>query len=169
MKFTCAKCQNIHDLDELSFGIDFPIQWELINDQERSLSELGEEQCVIQSREGTSYYIRACLEIPVLKRDAPFVWGVWCSLSENSMRDMMEYWDDPIRSTRGPYFGWLCTLIPGYPDTVYLKTMVYPNSIGQRPSVILEQSLHPLALDQKNGITLERLKDIVVTALHVGG
>ncbi len=169
MKFTCSKCGDQHDLDELSFGIDYPLQWTLLNEQEKSLSDLGSDQCVIQSSEGTSYYIRACLEIPVIGRQNAFVFGVWCSLSENSMHEMCDYWHDPIRVHKGPYFGWLCTIIPGYPDTAFMKTMVHQKAVGHRPFVVLEPTSHPLSLDQTNGISQARLKDIVVNCLHGSG
>jgi len=166
MKFKCNICNELNDFDDISFGSDAPEQWTLINEQERSLSELGEEQCLIISKEGTSYYIRARLEIPVIGRVNKFVWGVWCSLSENSMMEVTEYWEDPIRQHKGPYFGWLCTIIPWYPDTMYLKTMVHHSGVGYRPTVILEPKSHPLAVHQRDGVALDTLKEIIAKSLH---
>jgi hypothetical protein len=64
MKFTYSTCGAEHDLAEISFSTDAPVQWELLSDAERSRSMLAGEQCEIQSDEGRSFYIRACLEIP---------------------------------------------------------------------------------------------------------
>lgn len=169
MRFTCATCGAEHDLDEISFGTDAPVQWDLLSDDERSRSSLAGEQCEIESHEGRSFYIRTCLEIPIRGTDRKFTWGVWCSLSEKSYMEISEHWDDPARLRLGPHFGWLCTKIPGYPDTVFLKTTVHQREVGVRPLVELEATAHPLAVDQRDGIDEDRMKHIVVGLLHESG
>jgi hypothetical protein len=166
LRFRCAKCGLEHDIAELSFATDAPLQWDLLRPDERARSCLGEEQCEIESDEGCSFYIRACLDIPIRAANCYFDWGVWCSLSESSYREVSEHWEDPQRIQLGPYFGWLCTTIPGYPDTVFLKTLVHQRAVGQRPSVQLETTDHPLSFDQRFGIEVARLREIVVELLH---
>jgi hypothetical protein len=157
-----------HDIDDISFGTDAPVQWDLLSADERSRSMLADEQCEIDSYVGRSFYIRACLEIPIRRTDRAFTWGVWCSLSEKSYLEISEHWDDPARASLGPYFGWLCIKIPGYPDTVFLKTMVHQREVGIRPSIELSAD-HPLAVDQRDGIEVDRLREIVVGLLHENG
>jgi hypothetical protein len=168
MRFDCATCGSEHDLSDISFGSDSPIQWCMLSEDERSRSLLGEEQCEIDSKEGRSFYIRACLEIPIQGTDSNFNLGVWCSLSEKSYREISEHWDDPARPSIGPHFGWLCTAISGYPDTAFLKTMVHQRTVGVRPFVELEPTDHPLAVDQRQGIEQHRLEEIVIALLHEG-
>ncbi len=169
MRFTCPTCGAEHDLDEISFGTEAPLQWDLLSEDERSRSLLAGEQCEIESHEGRSFYIRACLEIPIRGTDRAFTWGVWCSLNERSYVQISENWDDAARLSIGPHFGWLCTKIPGYPDTVFLKTMVHQRDVGLRPLVELEATDHLLAIDQREGIDEERLKQTVVELLHQNG
>jgi len=169
MRFTCTTCGAEHDLDEFSFGTDAPVQWDLLSDDERSRSLLAGEQCEIETNEGPSFYVRGCLEIPIRGTSRAFTWGVWCSLSEKSYAEISEHWDDPARSGLGPYFGWLCTKIPGYPDTVFLKTMVHQREVGVRPLVELEATDHPLAVEQRDGIDEDRMKDVVIGLLHESG
>jgi hypothetical protein len=166
MHFNCAICGNNHDLEEISFGSDAPFQWSLLSDSERSRSFLAGEQCEIESGEGRSFYIRACLEIPIQGTDRNFTWGVWCSLSETSYQEIAEHWENPARTSFGPHFGWLCTVIPGYPDTAFLKTMVHQRELGTRPRVVLEPTDHPLAIDQRDGIQEARLKELVIELIH---
>ena len=166
MKFKCSTCGQVHDAEEISFGASAPVQWNLITQSEREKSALGGEQCEIESAEGKSYYIRACLNIPIRHTDRQFTWGVWCSLSEKSYAEISAHWNDPDRVKLGPYFGWLSTKIPEYPDTMYLKTKVHQRDVGQRPIVELESSNHPLSVDQRNGISTEHLRQIVETLLH---
>lgn len=166
MRFTCASCGAEHDLAEISWGFNAPLQWDLLSEDERARSLLGGEQCEISSGEGRSFYIRGCLEIPIRGMDRTFTWGVWCSLSEQSYLEVSERWDDPGRTNLGPYFGWLCTNVPGYPETAFLKTMVHQREVGLRPLVQLEPTDHPLAIDQREGIEESRLKEIVIRLLH---
>ena len=51
-------------------------------------------------------------------------------------------------------------------DTVFLKTMVHQREVGVRPAVELDATDHPLAVDQRDGIEEDRLKDIVIGLLH---
>lgn len=166
MRFKCTTCQAEHDLEEVSFGADAPVQWNLLNDAEREESELTDDMCFIWSLEGPSVYIRGCLEIPIQGAKRSFTWGVWCSLSKESAGEILEHWEDPDRETIGPHFGWLCTKIPGYPDTVFLKTMVHQRAPGLRPLVELESTSHPLAVDHISGIEPERLQQMVVALMH---
>ncbi len=87
-------------------------------------------------------------------------------MSEKSYTEMHQHWDDSERVRFGPYFGWLCTRLPEYPDTMYLKTMVHQRAVGQRPTVELEPTDHPLALEQRHGISPERLRQIAEKLLH---
>ena len=56
--------------------------------------------------------------------------------------------------------------IPCYPETLQLKTMVRTRRVGLRPLVELEPTDHPLAVEQRFGITWRRVQEIVETVLH---
>ena len=166
MRFICHTCGGEHNADEISFGAEAPLQWDILSQEERSRSLLTDERCEIETDEGRSFYIRACLEIPIRDTGRSFSWGVWCSLSEKSYLEVSDHWEDPARERLGPYFGWLCTKIPGYPDTAFLKTMVHQRAVGVRPAVELESKDHPLAVEQREGIKESRLQAIVTELLH---
>ena len=166
IKFTCAICGQEHDLTHLSLGAAQPATWRLLTEEERRSSLLSNDQCMIVARGETSYYIRGCLDVQIRGSDKSFTWGVWCSLSEKSFDEISEHWDDPLRSKIGPHFGWLCTPIPTYPDTMYLKTHVRQRDPGLRPLVELEPTDYPLAIHQRDGIESNELKRIVVQVLH---
>ena len=166
MKFHCASCGEVHDLAELSFGADAPLQWHLISEEECTSAQLGEEQCIIPTQNGTAYYLRARLELPIRGSERTFTWGVWCSLSEASFQEIAAHWDHPGRVHRGPYFGWLCTTLPGYPETLLLKTNLHQQATGFRPLVELEPTDHPLTVEQREGIEPERLQALVTSLLH---
>ena len=129
--FMCSTCGQWHDELPMSFGPEAPYWYDIIGPQERpSRAELGSDQCIIDHQH---FFIRACLEIPVIDATEPFTWGVWVSLSEQNFGRMSELWETDGRDREPPYFGWLSTALPCYPDTLSLKTHVYTRSVGQLP------------------------------------
>lgn len=166
MEYICKTCGQSHDSSKVSLAADAPVQWLLLTEEERAESELTDDVCMIHAEARPSFYVRACLEVPILQTEQTFTWGVWVSLSEKSFREMGDHWEDPERTKLGPYFGWLCTKIPEYPDTVFMKTRVHQRAVGLRPLVELEPTEHPLSLDQKNGIEAARMQEIIAKVLH---
>jgi len=166
MNFTCTGCGQQHDLAELSLAAHEPSQWLRLTEPERLNSELTRDQCVIRTADETAYFVAAVLDIPVVGRPGSFTWSVWVSLSERSFLEVSEHWDDADRDRLGPYFGWLCTSLPGYPETVFLKTRVYQRLPGLRPTLELEPTDHPLAVHQREGIPVGDLVAIVQPFFH---
>ena len=73
--------------------------------------------------------------MPSFGADAPFSWGVWVSLGGDSFDAWDACFHDAQRSHIGPFFGWLSTRLPAYPDTLNLKTRVHLRDDGcVRPS-----------------------------------
>ena len=99
-----------------------------------------------------------------------FSWGVWVSLSRENFSRAADLWDTPGRESEKPYFGWLTTELPIYsPSTINLKTHVHTRPIGERPLVELEPTEHPLAVEQRTGITRDRVREIAEALLHGTG
>ena len=96
-----------------------------------------------------------------------FDWGVWVSLSRDSFTRALSLWSAPGREREQPYFGWMSTELPLYrPSTLSLKTRVHTQAVGQRPLIELEPTDHPLAVEQRTGITLARVQEIAEMLLH---
>ena len=162
--FKCSACDEWHDELPMSFGANAPYWYDVIAPEERKRrAELSSDQCVI---DGEHYFVRGVLEIPIIDGDESFTWGVWVSLSEKNFERMSESWEMLGREREPPYFGWLSTALPCYPDTLNLKTHVHTRPVGERPSIELEPTEHPLAIEQRNGITMARVKEIAVCVLH---
>ena len=125
--------------------------------------ELTVDDCVIDRRE---FYLKGLLELPVHGAPQPFTWGVWLSVSEDSYDRFVELFPNPARPAGEEFFGWLCNSIPGYPETQLLKTMLHVREYPMRPWVELEPTEHPLALDQRAGISVERAITITEHLLH---
>ena len=162
--FTCHHCGKVHDGLPLAFSTDAPDHYYGIPESERvRRAVLSSDQCIIDNEH---YFARGCLDIRINDSAEIFTWGIWVSLSERNFQRMTELWDKEGRESEPAYFGWLCTRLPGYPDTTNLKTHVHTRPIGQRPFVELEPTEHPLAVEQRTGITLARARQIAENLLH---
>jgi hypothetical protein len=111
--------------------------------------------------------VHGLIEIPVIDSDELFSWGVWVSLSQENYDRMAQLWETPGRENEPPYFGWLSTQLPVYaPTTINLKTHVHTRPVGERPFIELEPTEHPLAVEQRQGITLARVREFADILLH---
>ncbi|CAG6397899.1 DUF2199 domain-containing protein [Streptomyces cocklensis] len=127
-------------------------------------SMLSSDQCVIR---GQHFFIRGLIEIPVIGSEDVFSWGVWVSLSKDNFARALEVWNTEGRETEKPYFGWLSTELALYSEsTTDLKTNAHTRPVGSRPFIELEPTDHPLAVEQRNGITHARVREIATAVLH---
>lgn len=164
--YRCTTCGETHEgIPDLAF--DAPHQYaSLSEEQRRTIGELTSDTCVIA---GEDFFVRGCLEIPIHGRSDPFAWGVWVSLSAKSYARYLELFDDRERVAGPPFFGWLCNNVPEYPATANLKTDVHVRPYPQRPAIVLQPTHHPLAIDQRDGISIERLCEIITSVRHGNG
>ena len=164
--WTCRCCGRQYRTLPLDFACETPAYWDQLSQDERKRAFLSPDVCTI----GEDRFIRGCLEIPLIGRDERFVWGVWTSFSQDSLRRAYELWDAVEISADEPArFGWfsneLKQLYSGL-STLNLKARVRFRPGNLRPLIELEPSDHPLAREQAQGITLERVQEIAAALLH---
>jgi hypothetical protein len=162
--WTCHCCGKRYETLPFDFAADAPAPWLELSEKDREKrGAITRDVCVIENE---GIFIRGCLEIPVFDHPEAFMWGLWASVSEQSYQRILELWDAPIPENEPPKFGWLCNSVSIYPPAIGLKTNLHLRGGGQRPLIELEPTDHPLALDQRNGISMERVKEIVAELLH---
>jgi hypothetical protein len=156
MEYRCTVCGELHD-DLPDIGADKPDQWWGIPEEERSRRILlTSDTCVIDEKD---FFIRGVIEIPIHDYPQRFGFGVWVS---QKRENFLTYMQNPESAEIGPFFGWLCTRIASYSeDTLLLKTMAHFRGGSLRPMIELEPTDHPLAVDQRDGITLAKAWEIV--------
>jgi hypothetical protein len=164
MSYVCRRCGERHHGLPMSYGTDAPAYWDPSLAGDKS-STLEQEQCIIKDEH---FFVRGRLVIPVTDATGTeFDWGVWVSLSRDSFTRALSLWTTSGREREQPYFGWMSTELPLYqPSTLSLKTRVHTQAVGQRPLIELEPTDHPLAVEQRTGITLARVQEIAETLLH---
>lgn len=115
-----------------------------------------DELCIV----GSHRFILANIELPY-RDDEKFVWTCWISLSEASYERIDGRWDSDGREDDEPAFGYVSNDLPTYePTTWALKARVHQNPVGYRPWVELEPTDHPLSVEQREGLSDERIAAI---------
>ncbi|MES0812404.1 DUF2199 domain-containing protein [Roseibium sp. SCPC15] len=162
--FKCACCGEIHEGGP-SFAFNEPSFICDISEEERAERVfLNSDLCVVDNE---TYFIRTTLEIPINGSDDSFLWGVWVSQSKESFDRYVETYEQDQTGDRS--FGWLAVSMPGYSskdtDHASLATdVVWGN---ERPELkIHDDQDHPLAVDQREGISWERAVELAVLLNH---
>jgi hypothetical protein len=161
--WTCSCCGRQHEGTPEGYGYDAPWYWgERDRLNQPPNCSLNADYCKIED----DFFVRGCIEIPIVGSEYPFVWGVWTSLSKHNFEREVELAENQERVNEPAYFGWLSTRLEIYPDTLTLKCSVRSRPPGLRPLVELQPSDHPLAIEQQHGITSERLIEIAEKMEH---
>ncbi|HEY3144882.1 MAG TPA: DUF2199 domain-containing protein [Dongiaceae bacterium] len=151
-RWTCGCCGQEFDSLPLDIGATYLLDYFAVPEVERaSRVRHTKSLCAI---DGNSYYVRGCVEVPIIGRDERFAWGVWVSVSAASWNAIHEAWDRPDCANEPPYFGWLNAALKLYPDTINLKTKLYLRP-DVAPYIELEPTDHPLAREQREDRVLE--------------
>jgi hypothetical protein len=162
--FSCSSCGQWHAGLPLDWAFNSPIYWERIPENERSKRGfLNSDFCSIDGRD---FFVRGVIAIPIIGTEELFRWGVWVTLSKPHFDRMIELWRSPQIIDEPKYFGWLSSKIPIYPDTLNLKTNVFSKDVKYRPFIEIEPSDHPLAVEQRTGITYKRVEEIATLMMH---
>jgi hypothetical protein len=166
----CSTCDEIHAgvFDLACFAPDFWQKPEVLSENADLTFEgdfLSEDFCII---DGEYFFVRCVFNFPLIGSDSRFGFGVWSSLSRTNFDAYVASFDEGMQADLGPWPGWLSNRLAGYPDTIKLKAMMQPQDGRQRPhlSLAADHAEHPLAVEQRDGMTFERLRDIYALYGH---
>jgi hypothetical protein len=165
MTYKCATCGEQHNEVPLSFGADFPDMYANMKREERDVrAVIGSDQCIIDRQ---WFFLRGCLEIPIIGSDEVFLWGLWVSLREADFDEISDSWEEAGREKlHGPFNGRLANSFTVYSPTLNLKTQIIIQPVGARPLFVIEEQDHPLAMEQASGITRDRVTELVSLLMH---
>jgi hypothetical protein len=165
MRWTCRTCGEEHEGLPLDWAYDAPAQWDGGRTDEDWLTE---DLCVWTDDGGDpAYFVRGVLYIPIIETDETLRYGVWSSLSRKSFGRVIDMWNDLSRVKEPPYFGWLANGIADYPDTLNLPVDVVTDDPELRPTIVPHDGDHPLIRDHREGVPLERVRELAERRLHV--
>jgi hypothetical protein len=162
--FQCSVCQLWHDALPLSYSVKVPLAVNGIPEDELLRRVVfTADQCIVDERQ---FYLRGRIPVPVLGQDEPFIWGVWASVSQKDFLRTNELWNVSGREAEPPFLGRLNSEIPLYGDTLNLPVRVRTQIVGRRPHFEVLDAVHPLAMEQREGISLQRVCEIAEAILH---
>ena len=161
MSFHCGKCGKDHEgLPDV--GMEYPDPYLAIpKDEREERTEHTEDTCIVHDDDATHYFVRAVIMLPLHDRNEPFGIGVWVSQSEKNFNRYVE------GESMEPTVGYLVNTIVGYEETTFLLVArLHFQKNGRRPLAELEPTEHRLAVEQRNGISMDRAWEIVHYAVE---
>jgi hypothetical protein len=151
-----------------SFAADFPDPYANLSRDERDTRAIaGSDQCIIDQQD---FYIRGCLEIPIIGTDEILLWGLWAKIKEEAFDEISDHWEFEGREGLiGPFKGRLANSLPIYPDTLNQLLQVHIRPVGSRPLFTLEQTDNALAVEQHSGITSQKAAEYSCLLMRMAG
>nr|WP_237212715.1 DUF2199 domain-containing protein [Ruegeria lacuscaerulensis] len=168
-RYKCSQCGKTH-VGSPSFAYRYPTYYfDVPEDEREKRVRATEDLCQIdpssdEDGDATIYCIRVILEIPIKGAKEPFTWGVWVTQSKESFEKYVDTFDEDQSSQSS--FGWLPVTMPFYKSSEagapfeHLECDVHWGSPGQRPKACLWESEHPLAVDQRSGISWQKASEM---------
>ncbi|QOY91403.1 DUF2199 domain-containing protein [Paludibaculum fermentans] len=150
----------------MSFAADSPDMYANMSESDRETrAVIGSDQCII---DGKWFFLRGCLEIPLIGSREVFLWGLWAILHETDFDEISESWEEVGRQQlHGPFKGRLANSLSAcYEDCLNLKLRIVLRPVGERPLFVLEETEHPLSLAQATGISEQAAVELAVKLLH---
>jgi hypothetical protein len=163
--YTCGICGQTHDELPLDIGYQYPADYFKIPEEERSTRiKYTNDLCSIDD---TEFYIRGVLALPIQDHADAFCWGVWVQVQERYFHRYVELWDDDAAAQEPAYIGYLSGGIGTYPASDGLAVRVQLQAGGERPQFFVADEQHPLAVDQRAGITMAHVHEFVAPFLDL--
>jgi hypothetical protein len=164
-EYQCVACGRSHEGLPLSFAADSPDVYANMNRDERDVRSVrGSDQYIIDQK---WFFIRGCLEIPIIGSSDVFLWRLWVSVRQEVFDEISECWELVGREkSRGPFKGRLANSLSIYPETLNLKVQILIRPVGERPILLVEENDHGLAVEQRSGITRKRAWELAALLLH---
>ena len=164
LSFRCSSCGAEHSGVPLVWGPNAPERLRLVPRNEwASRVSISQDDCVIDRE---TFLVRGCLDLPIRGTNEPFRWLVWTLVSREGHRFTMSPWRRLLRLRHPPYLAVLDTVLPYEPSSAGLAAEIRSAGPGYRPNVAVSDSTHPLAIEQRNGIALERAYELAGRMLH---
>ena len=166
--FRCKSCGVWHDYFPSDWAFEVPDPWLRLTEDERERhGRLGTDYCIIDSKQ---FFIRGCAFVPIIETDRMFAWGLWVGVTERNYARIAEIGDAPGRENEPPFAARLANNLPSsvYPSTINLLCALQLSAVGLRPAITI-RSDHPLAIEQRRGITTQRVEELAHLLGHKPG
>jgi len=159
MGYQCRTCGTWHDDEPNCFICELPLYAMQVPEGERGARvDATPDQCVVDDEH---FFILGNLDVRIRDSGGFIRWSVWTSLSRANFLRASELWQTQGRESEPPYFGWLGNQVPGYPDTVNIRTFVHTQPVGVRPQIEVIEENHLLTLEQRDRVGVDRYHELL--------
>jgi hypothetical protein len=166
LSFDCTSCGQRHT-GFPAFVYPKPFSYFIASEEQQVASVLTADYCIIEDR---FFLLRCVFQLPIIGHKTALEWGVWAALSRENFVRYMDRYDADDRSELA---GMPCQLdcpLKGYPDTLDLRCILYPQNARQRPLLVLQDDQdHPLVHDQRHSVSKERAIELAILFMHPQG
>ena len=168
-KYKCTNCGKEHD-EWPALAFKSPVQYHNLTEKNKNeIGKLDEDFCEIQQEDQIDRFIRVTLSQKIIDSCETLEYGLWVSLSQKSYEDYKENFNNQNYETG--YFGWLCSNIVEYGETVSIPCDVFTKKGNQRPEIFPHEDFeHPFVSDYHNGISKKeaekRINDMLKNAMQ---
>jgi hypothetical protein len=101
--WTCHCCGQQFNTLLTDYAFAASNQWDAVSQEERdSRTRHSADVCIIDRKD---FFVRGCIEMPIIAADATFIGGVWVSVSRASFVRIHELWDATVTKTNGRSLG----------------------------------------------------------------
>ncbi|MEM9301902.1 MAG: DUF2199 domain-containing protein [Pseudomonadota bacterium] len=156
--FHCEVCGETHAGLQKDLAFQMPDDaWELDYLDRYKRVRHNRDFCTLDDQR---YFIRCLLEVPLQYNDDTFGWGLWVEVSQADHDLHVGKWDGGADKTP-PFAGRIANNIKGYVTLIGepVEVKLYDE---HRPLLTFpESSQHPLAVEQREGISLKRHHELV--------
>lgn len=151
-EFKCYECGKVHS-EWPALAFKSPANYDYLSDQEKTeLGKLDSDFCEIHYEDQIDRFIRVILNQKVNDACETLEYGLWVSLSEKSYLDYKANFNNPNHKTE--YFGYICSSIPEYENTMSIPCDVMTKTGNDRPEIFPHQDFdHQVVRDYYNGIS----------------
>lgn len=157
--FHCPTCDESHE------GLPTDLAWRLPDDvwavpeaERDARARFSADLCDMDGR----FFVRGVLKVSFQSIDGYYGWGAWVEVAEHDFNRYLALFREDA-SGEPAVDGRLANDIPGYGGTLGMPVSVRFGTAAQRPTfTALQGSTHPLAREQRDGMSNARYHDILV-------
>jgi hypothetical protein len=166
LAFVCGFCGEHHDEQMLDIRMQFPDPVFGLSDEERQerVDHADDATILDPDTPVARFFVRGLLELPIAGTEELFAYGAWVEMEKDAFRRIGHLWWDPRGREEPPFPGRLANELAPYRATSGLSCELKLQDVDRVPAIRLVASEHPLSVDQRSGITFERVHDLAATA-----
>lgn len=163
--YWCSICGQYHEGMPMDIAYTDPHPPILAAARERGEEiERSSDWCIVNNWQ--TCFVRTILDIPVHDGPKAFTYGVWVAVSPHYLMHLLDCWDTGVPDDEPRFVGYVGNQIDPYPDTLFLDVEMDARSATRRLSLTVVSPDHPLGIEQRTGITMARVQQLVETIKH---